>query len=408
MRFAFAGAARELPLFVLLSRRLQWIGWVERCNDRLRLEFWALWTGDLTVSAVSQAVAEHQRWHNAQRPHAARDYCSPLEHLEQLENVQMAAWAASVKCREAGHAGGWPVGGDSLKELRAEGYGPALTRDNPETIASTRNDALVQDDWNEASYRGARLALSYDINEDWNALLQHTAQTLETEGSFTVEPSLGNESSAKFAPEYNRDEFGLTAWTLTGRLDNLDAVYTGGYLKREVDGVIDYTHHNNGGGYITYYLCGPQNCFDPTKQYREDTKNRRMTHELRVHTDPANRLQLLGGIYYNDMETNHIGDFQYAAANEACAEQNGIPNFQLGNATLPTPGVNATDGPRSPFTVFFNDFTRTEEEVALFGEMVLAPATKTPSTPSRTGIWTSTGSKPTAPSTRPTSFSRPP
>ena len=91
MQFAFAGAARELPLFVLPSRCLQWNGRVERCNDRLRLEFWSLWTGDLTVSAISQALAEHQRWHNAQRPHAALDYRSPLEHLEQLENAQKAA-----------------------------------------------------------------------------------------------------------------------------------------------------------------------------------------------------------------------------------------------------------------------------------------------------------------------------
>ena len=292
-------------------------------------------------------------------------------------NVPMSDQFAARLAVYSDNQGGWidnvpatfTPSGEVVDRNNAAGYGPALTRDNPETIASTRNDALVQDDWNEASYRGARLTLSYDINEDWNALIQHTAQTLETEGSFTVEPSLGNESSAKFAPEYNRDEFGLTAWTLTGRLANLDAVYTGGYLKREVDSIIDYTHYNNGGGYITYYLCGPQTCFDPTKQYTEDTKNKRMTHELRVHTDPANRLQLLGGIYYNDMETNHIGDFQYASANEAFAEQNGIPNFQLGNTTLPTPGANATDGPRSPFTVFFNDFTRNEEEVAFFGEV---------------------------------------
>ena len=83
--------ARELPLFVLPPRRPQWNGRVERCNDTLRLEFWALWTGDLTVSAVSRALAEHQRWHNAQRPHAALDYRSPLEHLEQLESAQMVA-----------------------------------------------------------------------------------------------------------------------------------------------------------------------------------------------------------------------------------------------------------------------------------------------------------------------------
>lgn len=83
--------ARELPLFALPPRRSQWNGQVERCNDSLRLEFRALWTGDLTVSAVSRPLVEQQRWHNARRPHAALDYRPPLEHLEQLENAQMTA-----------------------------------------------------------------------------------------------------------------------------------------------------------------------------------------------------------------------------------------------------------------------------------------------------------------------------
>ena len=304
-----------------------------------------------------------------------------------IDNVP-ATFTPSGEVIDRNNAAGY---GPYMLEQRADGY-PDRNRPNTDSVMSARNDGLVQDNWNEATYRGARLALSYDINEDWNALVQHTAQTLETEGSFTVDPSLGDESSAKFSPEYNRDEFGLTAWTLTGRIANLDVVYTGGNLKREVDSVIDYTHYNNGGGYITYYLCSgniydggsdgrnpdnsPNDCFDPTKQYMEDTHNKRMTHELRVHTDPANRLQLLGGIYYNDMETNHIGDFQYASGGPAFAAH--INNyygsgrgdgFQLGNTTLPTDGVNATDGPRSPFTVFFNDFTRTEEELALFGEV---------------------------------------
>ena len=61
-------ARRELPLFVPPPRRPQWNGQVERCNDTLRLEFRSLWTGALTVSAVSDALAKHQRWHNAERP----------------------------------------------------------------------------------------------------------------------------------------------------------------------------------------------------------------------------------------------------------------------------------------------------------------------------------------------------
>ena len=254
------------------------------------------------------------------------------------------------------------------------GFGPVLT--GAETVHSARNDALVQDDWNDASYRGTRIGISYDISNNWEALVQHTAQTLESEGSFVVDTSLDQpHASARFAPEYNRDEFGLTTWTLTGRLGALDAIYTGGHLSREVDAVIDYTHYNNGGGYITYYLCSgaygepADTCYDPTKQYTEDTTNVRTTHEFRITTDPVKKLHGIAGVYLNSAESTHIGDFGYAATNDAFSDQIGSP-LLLGNTTLPTEGVNAV-GPRPALTTFFNDFTRHVDELAFFGEIAL-------------------------------------
>ncbi|MDE0363744.1 MAG: TonB-dependent receptor, partial [Rhodospirillaceae bacterium] len=139
----------------------------------------------------------------------------------------------------------------------------------------------------------------------------------------------------------------------------------------------------NGGGYITYYLCSgniydltdPNHCFDPRKQYVEDTANRRITHEFRVHTDPARRWRVLGGVYFNDVETNHIGDFNYYSTNRAMGEHannyyndNSGDGFMVGNIAVPTDGVN-TMGPRGPLTTFFNDFTRTESELSAFGEI---------------------------------------
>ncbi|MCY4425911.1 MAG: TonB-dependent receptor [Halieaceae bacterium] len=272
--------------------------------------------------------------------------------------------------------------GEVVDRNNAAGFGPDLT--GADSIATARNDGLVQDDWNEATYRGARLGLAFDINEDWDVLVQHTEQTLEAEGTFLVDTSIGNDTSASFAPEYNRDDFGLTTWTLNGRIAGLDVIYTGGFLEREVDAIIDYTHYNNGGGYITYYLCSGNvydasdvnNCFDPTKQYMEETENERTTHEFRVSADVGERIRLLGGIYLNDVESTHIGDFQYASANPAFAEHvssyyndNSGEGFLLGNITVPTAGTNAGPEPRSPYTVFFNDFTRTEDEMAIFGEI---------------------------------------
>ena len=262
------------------------------------------------------------------------------------------------------------------------GYGPRLAE--ADAIASARNDGLAQKDWNDASYRGGRIGLLYGVNDDWEALVQHTTQTLEAEGSFLIDPSLGRaHASTTFTPDFNRDEFGLTTWTLNGRLANLDLVYTGGHLSREVDSIVDYTHYNSGGGYITYYLCSgniqeptdPNDCYDPTKQYVDDTTNTRTTHEFRVATDPSRRWRLLGGLYINDTKTTHVGDYHDGAVNAAHAEHinnfnndNSGDGFLLGNTALPTPGVNSS-GPRASSVTFFNDYTRTEEELAFFGEV---------------------------------------
>ena len=272
--------------------------------------------------------------------------------------------------------------GEVVDRNNVAGYGPLLT--GADSIASARNDGIVQDDWNEASYRGGRFSLAWSVNDDWDVLLQHTAQTLEGEGTFLVDTSLNQDHAVQsYAPEYNRDEFGLTTWTISGRIANLDLIYTGGYLDREVDSVIGYTHYNNGGGYITYYLCSGNvydatdvnNCYDPTKQYTEETGNTRTTHEFRISTDASKRIRFLGGVYLNDVETTHLGDFQYVSANPAFAEHissyyndNSGDGFLLGNIAVPTKGINSS-GPRTPYTVFFNDFTRTEEEQAVFGEV---------------------------------------
>jgi iron complex outermembrane receptor protein len=275
------------------------------------------------------------------------------------------------------------------------GYGPYYKNYPATTTQSINNAALVEEDWNEASYNGFRIGVAADINEDWSVLVQHTSQELDVEGSFLIDPRLGDDKSEKYSPERTQDDFGLTTWTLEGRVSNLDVVYTGGYLDREVDAVVDYTHYNNGGAYVTYYLCSGNiyasadpsedayssmanlnTCFDPTKTYRDQTNNERTTHEFRVSTDADNRLRLLAGVYMNDVETTSIGEFQYFGAGDAFTEANRIgydnpnyPAYQLGNVTVDTAGTTAGPEPRGPGTVFYNDFTRTEEEIAFFGEI---------------------------------------
>ena len=254
-------------------------------------------------------------------------------------------------------------------------------------IQSTNNNSIAGKDQNEAIYTGYRAGFKWDVNDDWSALVQHTSQSLDVEGSFLIDPSLGDAKQAKFVPENNNDEFELTTLTIEGRIAGLDVVYAGGFLDREIDSLIDYTHYNNGGGYITYYLCSgniytafeadgtnqnQNQCFDPTKQYVDTSSNERTTHELRISTDPDNRIRFLGGVYMGEVTTKTIGEFQYFSSGDAFSEFNGSSYgrdpYQLANMSMPVAGVNQV-GPTSPATTFFNDYTRTEDEIAFFGQV---------------------------------------
>jgi len=237
-------------------------------------------------------------------------------------------------------------------------------------IVSPKNDSLVEDDTNDAIYAGVRFGMSYLINDDWSLLVQHTAQSLETEGVFAYDPNLQGESSVnRFTPEDNDDEFGLTTWTLEGRLDKLEVVYTGGYLDREISSTIDYTGYTNGGLFAAYYVCNhyeaatpaDERCIDPTKYYKEQTDTSRTTHELRFNTDADNAWRVTAGIFYDDQVLETVGKFQIANTELGFFTD-------LGRTLVGTEGINSNGGPFESEVSFVNDVTHTIEQIAVFGQ----------------------------------------
>ncbi|MAD18471.1 MAG: TonB-dependent receptor [Alteromonadaceae bacterium] len=235
-------------------------------------------------------------------------------------------------------------------------------------VVSPENDALVEDDFNDAVYSGARFGLSYIINEDWDLLVQHTQQTLSTEGVFSYDPNLDGETSTnRFVPEDNDDEFGLTTWTLEGRMDKLEVVYTGGYLDRSIDSTIDYTGYTNGGLFSAYYVCNyggdvaPEDevCLDPTKYYKEKTDSTRMTHELRFNTSSDNPWRVTAGVFYDEQELNSVGKFNIANTEKF---------DNLARTLVGSEGINSNGGPFEPSISFVNDIQHNIDQIAVFGQ----------------------------------------
>ncbi|WP_426358649.1 TonB-dependent receptor [Pseudocolwellia sp. HL-MZ19] len=235
-------------------------------------------------------------------------------------------------------------------------------------ITSPQNAALVEDNFNTASYAGARFGLSYLINDEWDLLVQHTQQSLDTEGVFAYDPTLEGETSTnRFTPENNNDDFGLTTWTLEGRLEHLDIVYTGGYLNRDINSTIDYTGYTNGGFYSSFYVCNydasapeTEECLDPTKYYKEETSSSRITHELRFNTSAENRWRLTSGIFYDSQELSTVGQFKIANTDK-------FPD--LAQELAGSDGINSNGGPFPSEVSFVNDVSHTIDQIAVFGQL---------------------------------------
>jgi len=262
--------------------------------------------------------------------------------------------------------GGW--NGSTVVIDRISG-GPLPDPENM-TIPVPRNDQLVEKDFNDATYTGGRFGASWLINDRWDLLLQHTQQSLDTEGVWAYDANLEGESSVnRFAPDKNEDDFGLTTWTLRGRISMLDVIYTGGYLNRDVNSTIDYTFYTNGGLFAAYYVCYPGNgtydeCFDPSKFYQETSENTRSTHEFRINTPEQNNWRVTAGVFYDDQELASTGLFKIASTDS--------PYFSNLARTLAAPpgteGTNTDGGPFPPEISFINDVTRNTQQIAVFGQ----------------------------------------
>lgn len=259
------------------------------------------------------------------------------------------------------------------------------------TVAN--NSASVEENFNDATYAGMRLGLKWVMNDNWEMLLQHTRQSLKTEGVFDYDAALGDLNVARFADDNLDDEFAQTAWTFDGRMGNLDVVYTGAFLDRKVVANIDYTGYTNIGAFISGYQCeylvgsfynglttgattvysfdptiggdpGVVECGTPANASHLDNDMTRWTHEFRVSTDWDSPLNLQGGVFYEDFEILHIGDFNYQAPIDA-----GFAPIDINsNSTFDNSAANAR-GVTNLATQFRNDNTRTEEQLAIFGEV---------------------------------------
>ncbi|GAB5451774.1 MAG: TonB-dependent receptor [Halioglobus sp.] len=238
------------------------------------------------------------------------------------------------------------------------------------------NATRTEDDFNEATYAGARFSGSWDINENWSLLLGVAQQDIDTEGVFYVDPELDELEISRYENDTLDDDFENYNWTVNGRLGTLDVLYTGAYTERTADSQVDYTDYLFVGQYIPYYICDQAvsypdgdpagTCQPPNLFVKSHVKTEVQTHEFRISTDPSQRLYGIAGAFYSDLELREDNQFTYPGSTLVVADNGNVgfgPNFSAEGASVRDPG-QWNDG-----VIFRNDVLRTDKQLGVFGEV---------------------------------------
>ncbi len=240
----------------------------------------------------------------------------------------------------------------------------------------TRNDGLVEEDFNDTQYAGFRASARWEMTPDWQLTVSHARQSVESDGVFFADPELGGLDGLnvqRFEDDDLEDDFSNTSWTVEGRLAMLDIVYTGAYTDRQTEQRVDYTDYLFVGQYLPYYICdgsvtypgtgvAPSGVCQPPNLYvTSDSETTVFTQELRFNTPADERFRVTAGAFYSDLELKERNDFAYPG--NVIAQPFGPfkPNF-------PQEGFTTEPGPFPADTIFRNDIRRTDEQFGLFGE----------------------------------------
>jgi len=210
----------------------------------------------------------------------------------------------------------------------------------PPNSGSINNNSVVGNAINPVFYKGARVSGLWKINDDWNALITQSYQSIDADGVFWQEQydGLGHPlpdlSVQLYNPSYNHDKFEDTQLTITGRIGQLKLVYTGGYLDRNVTQVQDYTNYSR-GTYAGYYQCkypgypfaynaavnkilpttnSPGYCYSPSEFWTDRQNSTHQSHELRLSTPDDWRIRAIGGLFWENYTIHEQADWHYGTS----------------------------------------------------------------------------------------------
>ena len=306
-------------------------------------------------------------------------------YIDNVAGTRTAAESARFRPGSAVRSNGTEVG------FRG-GFQQGVTDFSNVTFLEANNAALVEDDFNDTTYNGGRIAAQWDINDNWRISAGAMAQKIESDGTFYTDPNLSDDYQIqRFEREFVEDEYTNVHWTIEGRIGALEVLYTGAFTDRETDQRTDYSDYLFIGQYIPYYICDyyvsyttyspagagtpSGTCQAPNLFTTNKVDSEFTSHEIRFSTDQDKRFRVTAGGFFSEMELTEIVDFSYPGSKFVNAWGGGWDGTGVGfaqNFNYPYDGQGGYKPGAGPYprdTVFRNDVLRTDDRMGVFGEV---------------------------------------
>ena len=229
----------------------------------------------------------------------------------------------------------------------------------------TNNDQFVEKNYNTSSTVGGRAALGINLGENWTVTPQVMFQRTDQEGSWGDDLNdvlvTGDYAVAHFRPEYTDDEWWQAGVTVEGSIANLDVVYAGNYLDRDVAGEFDYSDYSywydnayTSGFFTSMFFNNAGDPVNPDASFNNDDHYTKVSHEIRITTPQDNRVRGLLGFFWQKQYHDFYQEFGRIA---------GLADFMLMNAQE-QPGAQRFGG-----VVYLNSMDRTDRDQAVFANV---------------------------------------
>ena len=270
------------------------------------------------------------------------------------------------------------------------GASKSVTAAQQSQAGQYNNASQIEKSSNPVDYVGGRVELGWKITPDWDLLVTELYQGLNTKGSFATQtytydyqPLTGLKSTL-FVPQYSKDDYWNTAWSLNGKVGDFKVIYTGAYMTRHIAAQGDYTNYARSTYGIFYQCTGGANyywnvgaspyCYSPTSYWTDQIRTTHQSHEFRVSTPEGKRIRAIVGAYYESFKIQDNQDWDYKSIPTCSATLTAAQNAAAGNVCLglvaPNPAATLNiAGPRGPAVAFGEDTQRGYKQYAAFASV---------------------------------------